>query len=100
MKRFLFAGEGYALSRPPILLICLCLVLLLASACGAFRQPDIYEPLPMTVGKYKIGDKLPADFALGYDPFDSTKVVRLSDYKGKAVIIDAWATWCGACISK
>lgn len=35
-----------------------------------------------------------ADFSL---PADDGKIYRLSDYKGKVVILNFWATWCPPC---
>lgn len=43
---------------------------------------------------------------LGHPAFDFTmtdlqgKPVRLSDYKGKMVIVDLWATWCATCVAE
>jgi thiol-disulfide isomerase/thioredoxin len=45
-----------------------------------------------------IGDKVP-DMVFDKIFNVSGGKVKFSDYKGKALILDFWGTWCGACIS-
>jgi thiol-disulfide isomerase/thioredoxin len=42
----------------------------------------------------KIGDKAPS-FSL---PDDRGKMVSLSDFKGKYIVLEFWGTWCGYCV--
>ncbi len=58
----------------------LLLIILIVSGCAAPKCPDLDEAAP--------------DFTLkNYEGQN----INLSDFKGKTIILNFWATWCGPC---
>lgn len=64
-------------------------ILLAGLLCPAF---SLFAQKPLA-----IGDKVPG-FVFNHVQNHSSSSLKLSDYKGRLVVLDFWATWCTSCL--
>lgn len=70
-------------------------ILLIISICDIMGQPSGVGP---SLRPLMLGDKAP-DYEFTTMINYKSKIVKLSDFKGKLVILDFWNTSCGSCIA-
>ena len=65
---------------------------------SSFTVEEISKKSNSEFKELRIGDKVPdIEFAMLNYP---TQKARLSDFKGKLIILDYWATWCSSCLKQ
>lgn len=77
------------------------LIIVLAALCLFFKA--MAKEKPNNISALKIGDKVPditINNIINYKDANgkSAATAKISDFKGKLLILDFWATWCSSCI--
>jgi peroxiredoxin len=79
--------------RDPIVIVVVAMVISLLLVFGVAKARHQGDSLPQAGSSLK--NQMAPDFSLA--SLDGKATIRLSDYRGKAVLLNFWATWCVPC---
>jgi thiol-disulfide isomerase/thioredoxin len=82
--------EGVFVKRDPVVIIVVVMVITLMLVFGIRKSRHVSSPTQTSTGELKVAPDFTLQSLEG-------KPIHLSDFRGKAILLNFWATWCEPC---